>query len=629
MGRQTLQWPLKTAKGSHKRLHNTVEQTSLEGGFMDVDDYKDSSGTSVDKSGVKSFNNILQEQKLTWNETANDKDKLYIGNKDNLNVPYNKTSPNTNYTQINMYQLHQQAKLEEENAFVKAANMLGLKHIYIRVSDILAGNDKDAFKRQMMYMLFPELSNIDLLGVLIFYMNGVKKDYASIVMYDVDNIYTPEPCTQKRLTIIQKGEPMANYAYAYVEPEAKKNPVKPEEKGYGCKNQQELLETLNGLDIFSMLYIYAYENDEQGQAPNPYHSVAYKTMVEFSKNLEGTNGIQSYKTKGMVQTFVDSVIPDPKGEPKKTPPNVSQNCKDILNNVLNGKKEISWKQYYDIYTDKEVGISKEEVDACLTANGIAIPTAPLPPPPPSNIFFENQTNLASCGRHAINNIVQGVLYDITTDTGRPISFENPPVPINMKILCEDLTARFDSGDENLFMCQPGENYNVNTMVSAMLLAGYDYSKNDENNVREYHRHSTTKKFINIEKEYYIQDDDNVVFLIKRSPSPESGHWISARKINNILCSFDSMSTDPNPLTFYNKNVFLDTMIRDAAVQTILLFTQVGNRVVNNIRFLGEPQNPFKYYESFGRRRVGGSSRKRHCTQRKRNRKHTRKHTLKN
>jgi hypothetical protein len=152
-----------------------------------------------------------------------------------------------------------------------------------------------------------------------------------------------------------------------------------------------------------------------------------------------------------------------------------------------------------------------------------VTSAPPPPPPPPAepiIFFEGQDNVASCGRNAVNNMLQYAAYDITSTT--PIDLNNPRYPMNLKELCRELTRQYRVND--VFECQDSENYTYNTLKAALHLHGliletiysrdhiasFDYEKNSDRN------------------DYY--------YLINLGAS----HWTSMRNIINFCYYFDGL-----------------------------------------------------------------------------------------
>lgn len=140
--------------------------------------------------------------------------------------------------------------------------------------------------------------------------------------------------------------------------------------------------------------------------------------------------------------------------------------------------------------------------------------------PFSTFFFQSQEGLG-CGRHAINNLFQEVVYDITNSN--KIDLQKPKFPMNIKKLCNEITEQSkkifpERGD--IYKCKTSENYYDSVIDAALRLKGYEnvynifiFNKNDLDN-----------------------QNLNNKFMIVHLPE----HWTCTRKLNDKYYYIDSM-----------------------------------------------------------------------------------------
>jgi len=188
------------------------------------------------------------------------------------------------------------------------------------------------------------------------------------------------------------------------------------------------------------------------------------------------------------------------------------------------------------------------------------------------IYFERQSDPLSCGRHAINNLVQKQIYDIKSTT--PIDLDDPKFPINMIELCKKFTEKyapmFGEGIDP-FECKDSEDYNVETMIFALALAGFSNTGIDasEEKIKEV-----------MDKVEGREEDEKDVYLLNLGAS----HWTSARKIGDKYYYFDSLSKEKSPTEFSNKNEFIENMKNIPSLERFMVFKEVGT-----------PQDPIETY----------------------------------
>jgi hypothetical protein len=179
--------------------------------------------------------------------------------------------------------------------------------------------------------------------------------------------------------------------------------------------------------------------------------------------------------------------------------------------------------------------------------------APFP-----GFFFEKQEGLG-CGRHAINNLFQEVVYNIT-DT-REINLEHPMFPMNLPKFCTKLVVEyyriFGKERPQIYACESNENYSDPVIESALRLKGYDQ--------------------IGV---CGIWDRDDILtknigdnFILVHLP----GHWTCARKLNGKFYYIDSMSGHIVFNTESELKEYLQSIITDIDVQ-IFIYEKKGDYI---------------------------------------------------
>ena len=88
-------------------------------------------------------------------------------------------------------------------------------------------------------------------------------------------------------------------------------------------------------------------------------------------------------------------------------------------------------------------------------------------------FYESQSDLQSCGRHALNNLLGGAFFT-KGNTKDPYKLENRhqlPIPLNN--VCRLLTDNIGDQEGDKLKCQEGENYDIDVLRAGLKIAGYN------------------------------------------------------------------------------------------------------------------------------------------------------------
>jgi len=171
-------------------------------------------------------------------------------------------------------------------------------------------------------------------------------------------------------------------------------------------------------------------------------------------------------------------------------------------------------------------------------------------------YFRHQIEPASCGRLALNHLMQREVFTFSTDPGYKniMNLEvQPESPINLHQLCYTMrdALKDTEGLHDEFVCQRHENHSINLMMAALAICKYSMELPHED-----------KKMIAgvIRSKYDVGDAVNVEWkmLINENGSPNGGHWVIACKYAGDIgiYYFNSLKTN------VKKYASVDTFIRD-------------------------------------------------------------------
>lgn len=96
----------------------------------------------------------------------------------------------------------------------------------------------------------------------------------------------------------------------------------------------------------------------------------------------------------------------------------------------------------------------------------------------TNFYFEHQDGFESCGRHALNHLVQREAFTFSTDDDVEGDLDltvAPPEPVNLQQLCLTMrnTVKHMKGIEDEFVCLDYENHSISLLMAALSLVNYE------------------------------------------------------------------------------------------------------------------------------------------------------------
>ena len=146
----------------------------------------------------------------------------------------------------------------------------------------------------------------------------------------------------------------------------------------------------------------------------------------------------------------------------------------------------------------------------------------------SDFYFEHQSNMASCGRHALNNLLQRNAFSFSTDVDEELDLSTPPAPlstVNLHQLCLTMRARLSSKLKkndmrkqilSEFECFDFENHSFSLLVSALSLFNH-----------ELELPSNDKEFI--AQSILSLESVDWKIIVNENGSARGGHWVTVVK----------------------------------------------------------------------------------------------------
>jgi DNA-directed RNA polymerase subunit E'/Rpb7 len=171
-------------------------------------------------------------------------------------------------------------------------------------------------------------------------------------------------------------------------------------------------------------------------------------------------------------------------------------------------------------------------------------------------YFRHQKEIASCGRLALNHLMQREVFTFSTDPGykKIMNLEvQPESPINLHQLCytmrQALKDRSDLRGE--FECETHENHSVSLLMAALSICKYEMTDPDPN--KDIIAVAIKSKYDGVDAL-----DAEWKILINENGSPRSGHWVIACKYAGDVgvYYFNSLGNS------VKKYASVDTFIRD-------------------------------------------------------------------
>ena len=181
-------------------------------------------------------------------------------------------------------------------------------------------------------------------------------------------------------------------------------------------------------------------------------------------------------------------------------------------------------------------------------------------------YFRHQTEPASCGRLALNHLMQRELFTFSTEPGykKIMNLEvQPTSPINLHQLCYTMRQALKDRPEMTgeFECETHENHSVSLLMAALSICKYDMTDPDPN-----------KDIIAVAiKSKYDGGVDALdvewKILINENGSPRSGHWVIACKYAGDIGVYYFNSLGKSVKKYASVDTFIHDYIKRAGDRT--------------------------------------------------------------
>lgn len=199
--------------------------------------------------------------------------------------------------------------------------------------------------------------------------------------------------------------------------------------------------------------------------------------------------------------------------------------------------------------------------------------------PESGLYFEHQDMMASCGRHALNNLLQRAVFTFDHDDGASmLNLTAPPPkgPINLHQLCltmnKKLQKTHSSAIRDEFECLSYENHSISLLMAALSLVNHSMENpsNDKDTV------SATLLSLGAASEWKM--------LVNENGSPRGGHWTAVIKNGDDPAVYYLNSLKKGVVTYSTIQDFVDRFIQQEFSSRIqFAFVERIAKYVNPIR----------------------------------------------
>ena len=197
----------------------------------------------------------------------------------------------------------------------------------------------------------------------------------------------------------------------------------------------------------------------------------------------------------------------------------------------------------------------------------------------SGLYFEHQNMMASCGRHALNNLLQRKVFTFDHDDGASmLNLTAPPPkgPINLHQLCLTMSKKLQkthsSAIRDEFECLSYENHSISLLMAALSLVNHSMENpsNDKDTV------SATLLSLGAASEWKM--------LVNENGSPRGGHWTAVIKNGDDPAVYYLNSLKNKVVTYSTIQDFVDRFIQQEFSSSIqFAFVERIANYVNPIR----------------------------------------------
>jgi DNA-directed RNA polymerase subunit E'/Rpb7 len=193
------------------------------------------------------------------------------------------------------------------------------------------------------------------------------------------------------------------------------------------------------------------------------------------------------------------------------------------------------------------------------------------------LYFEHQDDVASCGRHALNHLIQREAFTFSTDDADAegdLDLTVPPSePINLQQLCLTMrkTVKQMPGIEDEFVCLDYENHSLALLMAALSLVNHEMDDNP----------SADKDVIaGMILSVSSGAASEWKMLVNENGSPRGGHWIAVLKNRDDPKVYYFNSLHKRVETYDSVDEFVSKYIQRASARTQFAFVRPAPRYKN-------------------------------------------------
>jgi len=189
-------------------------------------------------------------------------------------------------------------------------------------------------------------------------------------------------------------------------------------------------------------------------------------------------------------------------------------------------------------------------------------------------YFEHQDDVASCGRHALNHLVQREAFTFSThDVEEDLDLTVQPLePINLHQLCLTMrkTVKHMKGIEDEFVCLDYENHSLPLLMAALSLVNYEIDNP-----------SADKDVVSgmiLSLSSGAASEWNI--LVNENGSPRGGHWTTVIKKRDDPGVYYFNSLRKKVESYKTVEEFVRKFVQGASARTQFAFVRPTSRYQN-------------------------------------------------
>jgi len=193
------------------------------------------------------------------------------------------------------------------------------------------------------------------------------------------------------------------------------------------------------------------------------------------------------------------------------------------------------------------------------------------------LYFEHQDEVASCGRHVLNHLVQREAFTFSTDDdaveGDLDLTVPPPEPINLHQLCLTMRkmVKHMPGIEDEFVCLDYENHSLPLLMAALSLVNHEMDDNPSAD-----KDVVTGMVLSLSSGAASEWK----MLVNENGSPRGGHWTAVLKNHDDPKVYYFNSLRQRVETYNSVDEFVRKYIQPAAARTQFAFVRPVPRYKN-------------------------------------------------